>query len=287
MSSNDLVACPAYAGLMISTTLASGELTRIFDSGGELPVLVLVHGLANSIEIWDRIVSRLSHRFRVIAFDLPGFGQASRPDATYDATFFADQLSALLDALKIQRAHLVGSSLGASVILRFSEHSLHRIDRAVLAAPGGFGPRTHPLMRLPALPLVGDWLGRPTPFNNALTLKLAMCDPAQVTPELLELTNRYARVPGSERSFVRTLQTGVGLFGSKDCVGVARIAQRLDRPTLIVWGRQDRVFPPVYAERAATLLPRSSLCLIDRCGHYPHWEQPDAFATAVEEFLTQ
>ncbi|TPG46516.1 alpha/beta fold hydrolase [Sphingomonas glacialis] len=269
------------------THLVNGERTRICDTGGEQPVLVLVHGLANSIEIWDRIVPRLSRRFRVIAFDLPGFGQASRPDAAYDAPFFADQLSAVLDTLKIRRAHLVGSSLGASVILRFSEQSPDRIDRAVLAAPGGFGRRTHPLMRLPALPLIGDWLGRPTPFNNALTLKLAMCDPVQVTPDLLELTNRFARVPRSERSFVRTLQTGVGLFGSKDCASVARIAERLDRPTLVVWGRQDRVFPPLYAERAAALLPRSSLCLIDRCGHYPHWEQPEAFATAVEDFLTR
>lgn len=272
---------------MVLTTLVNGELTRICDTGGGRQVLVLVHGLANSVEIWDLIVPRLARRFRVFTFDLPGFGQASRPDAAYDAIFFADPLSALLDTLKVQRAHLVGSSLGASIILRFSEHSLDRIDRAVLAAPGGFERGTHPMMRLPALPLIGDRLGRPTPFNNALTLKLAMCDPAQATPDLFELTNRYASVPGSERSFVRTLQTGVGLFGGKDCAGVARIAARLDRPALIIWGRQDRVFPPAYAGRAAALLPRSSLCLIDRCGHYPHWEQPDAFAAAVEDFLTQ
>jgi pimeloyl-ACP methyl ester carboxylesterase len=272
---------------MISTYLGNGEHTRIRDTGGEGQVLVLVHGLANSIEIWDRVVPLLSSRFRVVAFDLPGFGQASRPDAVYDAAFFADQLIALLDTLAIPRAHLVGSSLGASVILRFSERWLDRIDRAVLAAPGGFGRRTHALMRLPALPLVGSRIGRPTPFNNALTLKLAMHDPAQITPELLELTNRYARVPGSDRSFVRTLQTGVGLFGSKDCASVAWIAARLEQPALVVWGRQDRVFPPTYAERAAALLPQSELCLIDRCGHYPHWEQPDVFAAAVEDFLTR
>lgn len=272
---------------MALTYLGNGERTRIRDTGGDAPALVLVHGLANSIEIWDRILPRLSRRFRVIALDLPGFGQASRPDAAYDAAFFADQIAAVFDTLALPHAHLVGSSLGASVILRFSERHLDRIDRAVLAAPGGFGRRTHPLMRLPALPLIGSALGRPTPFNNGLTLKLAMHDPRQATSELRELTNRYARVPGSERSFVRTLQTGVGLLGSKDCAGVARLATRLDRPTLVVWGRQDRVFPPAYAARAASLLPQSSLCLIDRCGHYPHWEQPDVFAAAVEDFLTR
>lgn len=268
---------------MTLVSLVNGERTRIRDTGGDKPALVLVHGLANSIEIWDRVMPRLAERFRVIAFDLPGFGAASRPDAAYDAPFFAEQLLAVLDTLDLPHAHLVGSSLGASVIMRLSDSALDRIDRVVLAAPGGFGRRTHPLMRLPALPLIGDRLGRPTPFNNELTLKLAMHDSAQVTPKLLELTNRYASVPGSDRSFVRTLQSGVGLFGSKDRHGAAR----LDRPALVMWGRQDRVFPPMYAHRALALLPQSTLCLIDRCGHYPHWERPDAFADAVEGFLTR
>lgn len=187
----------------------------------------------------------------------------------------------------LARAHLVGSSLGASVIVRLADRSLDRIDRVVLAAPGGFGRRTHPLMRLPALPLFGERLGRPTPFNNALTLKLAIHDPAHVTPELLGWTNRYAAVPGSARSFVRTLRSGVGLFGSKDRKGIARSAARLDRPALVVWGRQDRVFPSAYAHHAAALLPRSTLCLIDQCGHYPQWEQPHVFADALEGFLTR
>lgn len=270
---------------MALVTLVNGERTRIRDSGGKKPALVLVHGLANSLEIWDRVAGKLARQFRLIAFDLPGFGEASRPDAAYDGSFFAEQLRAVLDTLGLPRAHLVGSSLGASVIVRFSERHLGRVDRVALAAPGGFGRRTHPLMRLPALPLIGRRLGRPTPFNNALTLKLAMHDRAQVTPALLALTNRYARAPGSERSFVRTLQTGVGLFGSKDRATMTRIAAQLDRPALVLWGRQDRVFPPAYAHRAAAVLPRSTLRLIDRCGHYPHWEQPDAFAAAVEAFL--
>ena len=145
--------------------------------------------------------------------------------------------------------------------------------------------RTNPLMRIPALPVIGQWLGRPTPSNNRLTLRLAMYDRAQITPELLEITNRHALVPGSNLSFVRSLATGVGLLGGRHVDRVARTAARLDRPALVVWGRQDRVFPPAYAKRAASLLPQSMLCMIDRCGHYPHWERPEVFAAAVEGFL--
>ncbi|QTC91925.1 alpha/beta fold hydrolase [Brevundimonas goettingensis] len=267
--------------------LTNGLTTRVLDTGGDRRTLVLVHGLANSIEIWSRVLPRLARRFRVVAFDLPGFGEADRPVAAYDSAFFVEHLKALLDTMAIRRAHLVGSSLGAGVIVRFSERNLDRIDRAVLAAPGGFGRETHPLMRFPALPVVGDWLGRPTPANNRLTLGLAIHDQRHVTPELVEWTNRYARIPGSERSFVRTLQTGVGLSGVRERDSFEALARRFERPALVVWGRQDRVFPVRHSDRAVTLLPMCERILLDHCGHYPHWEQPDAFAAAVERFLLE
>ena len=267
--------------------LINGLTTRVLDTGGDRPTLVLIHGLANAIEIWSRVLPRLADRFRVIAFDLPGFGEADRPVADYDSTFFVAQMKALFDTLGIDRAHLVGSALGACVIVRFSDENLARIDRAVLAAPGGFGRETHPLMRFPALPVVGDWLGRPTPANNGLTLRLAIHDRRNVTPELVELTNRYARKPGSDLSFVRTLQTGVGLFGVRERDSFEALARRFERRALVVWGRQDRVFPTHQSDRAVALLPLSERVLLDACGHYPQWEQPEAFAVAVERFLLQ
>ena len=271
----------------VRTKLINGLMTRVIDTGGDKPTLVLVHGLANAIEIWTRVLPRLADRFRIVAFDLPGFGEADRPVAAYDSAFFVAQLKALLDTLGIDRAHLVGSSLGASVIVRFSGENLGRIDGAVLVAPGGFGRRTHPLMRFPALPVVGDWLGRPTPANNGLTLRLAIHDRRNVTPELVELTNRYARKPGSDLSFVRTLQTGVGLSGVRERDSFEALARRLERRVLVVWGRQDRVFPARQSDRAMALLPMSERILLDDCGHYPQWEQPEAFAMAVERFLLQ
>jgi len=266
--------------------LPTGPRTRLIDTGGDGVPVVLVHGLANSIEIWSKVLPLLGERRRVIAFDLPGFGQADRPaDAAYDSAFFAAQLAALFDTLELGRAHLVGSSLGASVAIRFAAARPECVDRLVLAAPGGFGRRTSLLMRAPALPLIGSWLARPTPANNRLTLRLAIHDPRLITPELVEITDRYASLPGSNRSFVRTLQTGVNLLGSTHLDEMAALARRVEAPALVLWGRQDRVFPPRNAARAAALLPDARSLLIDACGHYPHWEQPDIFVAAVEEFL--
>lgn len=266
-------------------SLSDGVQTRVVDTGGGGVPVVLVHGLANSLEIWNRVVPRFARRFRVVAFDLPGFGEADRPDAAYDGEFFGDQLVALLDALSIQRAHLVGSSLGASAIVHCSNRHADRIDHAVLAAPGGFGRWLLPLMRLPALPLVGPWIGRPTSLGNRMTLRLALHDRRHLTNDLMRRTNQHARIDGSDRSFVRTLRAGVGVFGTRQRAATERLARAFARPVLLVWGRQDRVFAPTYARHAADLLPDARLTLIDQCGHWPHWERPDEFAVAVERFL--
>ena len=119
---------------------------------------MLIHGLGNAIEIWARAAPRLARSFRVIAFDLPGFGEASRPDAAYDGPFFAAQIVALLDALALNRVTLVGNSLGASAILHLSAIAPDRIAKAVLAAPSGIGCKTNVLMRVAALPFIGSWL---------------------------------------------------------------------------------------------------------------------------------
>jgi len=265
--------------------LPGGESTRVRDSGGGGTPVLLLHGLANSLEIWERVQPRLATRFRVIAFDWPGFGEASRPEGRYDGAFFAERLAALMDALAIERAHLVGYSLGASVILHFGERHPARIDQAVLAAPGSFGRRVHPLMLPPAWPGIGRWLGRPNPRNNRTTLRLALHDRAQLTPELEARTNRHAAIAGSAMSFHRTLTAGVGPFGARGVGAMARRARAFTRPALILWGENDRIFPPRYAQRAVQLLPDARLSMIADCGHYPQWEQPAVFAAAAEAFL--
>ena len=259
--------------------------TRVFDSGGGGRPVVLVHGLAASIEIWSRALPFLVARRRVIAFDLPGFGEADRPDARYDAPFFVDALRGLLDSLGIDRAHLVGSSLGASLVVRFAARHLDRIDRSVLAAPGGFGAAVHPFLQVPTLPFVGFALAAPMRATTAIAVGLAMHDPANATADLVETSYRHARAPGGHRAFVRTLKAVISPLGVRDRAGFERDARTFLRPTLIVWGEQDRLFPVRQSEAARRVLPDATLARIDACGHYPHWENPRRFAELVDAHL--
>lgn len=261
--------------------LSTGLTTRVLDTGGSGPVVILIHGLAASIEIWDKIVPTLAKTCRVIAFDLPGYGQSDRPVAAYDAPFFVAQLEAFMDAMSLERAHLVGSSLGASLIVRFSENNLHRIETAVLAAPGGFGRGVHPFLQIPTLPIIGYTLGRPMKLTNIFAVKLAMADQANATWELINMADKYSKMPGGHRAFVRTLKAVIGPSGVKDRDSFEALASRLAKPTLLIWGKQDRLFSAQQSERAMELLPQAKLKLWDKCGHYPQWEQPTQFAAAV------
>ena len=94
-----------------------------------------------------------------------------------------------------------------------------------------------------------------------------------------------SRIHGFANSLGICGQVAPGLLSSKHREDVPAGAARLDRPTLLLWDKQDRVFPARDASRAAALLPQARLTLIDRCGHNPHWEQPDIFAAIVLDIL--
>lgn len=264
--------------------LDTGLTTRLFDSGGDSPPVILLHGLGLSLEIWAKVIPALTPSHRVIAFDFPGYGEADRPDAAYDGAFFAEQVRAVMDALNLPDATLIGSSLGASTVVRFSIRNLHRIRRAVLMAPGGFGREAHLMLRAPTLPVIGFPLGKPTWLSNAYALRLSMADPAFATRELIDLAADFAKRPGSHAAFVRTVTTGLGPFGVKGTDSFAEAAKAFNRPVLVLWGRQDRVFPVRQAQRAGKLLPDVRVEIIDRCGHYPQWETPERFCKEILAF---
>jgi pimeloyl-ACP methyl ester carboxylesterase len=269
----------------VTVPLGEGVSTRVVDTGGSGTPVVLVHGLAASLELWDAVRPALAAHHRVVAFDLPGFGEASKPDAAYDPPFFVEQLRRLLAALGIGRAHLVGSSLGAGLVVRFAGRHPGVVERAVLADPGGFGPSIHPFLRAPTLPIVGGLLARPSRPATAFGVRLGLHDRALATPEAIDAADAASRRPGAHRAFVRTLRGVTTPLAVKDRASFAADARALTGPTLVVWGRQDRIFPVADAERAVAALPDARAVVLDGCGHFPPLERPDRFAALVLEHL--
>ena len=274
---------------MTATTrldLGNGVSTRLLDTGGDGTPVVLVHGLAASIEIWEPIIPALAERHRVVAFDLPGWGEADKPaDAPYRALWYVDQVRAVVDAVGIDSAHWVGSSMGASLVVRYAHRHRGTVETATLCNPGGFGRFIHPFLRVPTIPVIGTVMSRPMRSTNRFGVRLAMADKANATKELIDLADRQSRQAGQHRVFVHTLRGLATPFRVKDLDEFEEEARAADYPTLVVWGRSDRIFPPKQTETAAEFMPAARIEILDRCGHYPQIERPGRLVELIEEHL--
>ena len=271
--------------------------TRMLDTGvpdsadPAAPPIVLVHGLAASMEIWRDVLPALAREHRVLAFDLPGFGHADKPDADYRAVpFFIPMLAAFLDVVGIERAHMVGSSLGASLLVRHGSRHPERYASAACANPGGFGRFIHPFLRVPTIPGLGTVMSRPQRAANAFGVRIAVHDKTKRTRALVDEADAFSRLPGAHRAFVRTLRGIATPFTVKELDVFEEEAKRFDAagvPTLVTWGRRDRIFPVEQTETVKEYMPSARVEVLDGVGHYPQIDAPDTFAEMVLEHVRE
>jgi pimeloyl-ACP methyl ester carboxylesterase len=251
--------------------------------------LVLLHGVGDNALDWQWVIPALAHSHRVYAPDLPGSGGSVKPDVDYSPAFFTRFLSAFLDALKVERAVLVGNSLGGLVGLRLALSEPSRVSALGLVASAGLGREVTYALRSLALPGNGRiavaWGKRaPGAAQRALgRATLLFARPQNVPLKWLKEQYRLARLPGFVEAQLATVRAQVGLKGQREVL-VDRLAQ-LEVPTIIVWGTRDRVFPYSQAKEADSQVQEGYLELISDCGHLPHVEQPDRFTAIVARFL--
>ena len=256
---------------------------------GEGTPLVLLHALGESALDWRWVLPALSRTHRVYAVDLPGFGYSGKPSAEYSSAFFARFVGAYLDALGFERAALVGNSLGGLVALRLALSEPARVSALGLVASAGLGWSVTYALRLPTLPGYGEaaivW-GK-TPIGAAqrawLRVPLLFARPERVPAEWITEQTRIAQLPGFTEATISALRAHVDLGGQREVL--AEQLPHLEIPTLIVWGKRDRVFPYSQAQEAVACLRQGFLELLPDCGHLPQIEQPGRFAAILGQFL--
>ena len=268
----------------------NGLPTRYLTAGMG-PPLVLLHGVGDNALDWQWVLPALARTQRVYALDLPGSGGSTKPDVGYSPAFFTRFLSAFLDALDIERAAVVGNSLGGLVSLRLALSEPSRVSALGLVASAGLGREVTYALRSLALPGYGRlavaWGKRPPgAAQRALGRStLLFARPRRVPPMWLKEQYRLARLPGFLEAQLATVRAQVGLKGQREVV-VDRLAQ-LEVPTILVWGTRDRVVPYSQAKEAFSRLQEGSLELISDCGHSPHVEQPERFVSSLGRFLKE
>jgi pimeloyl-ACP methyl ester carboxylesterase len=251
---------------------------RYVRKGQGAPV-ILLHGIASSIYTWKDVLPALAARHDEIAMDLPGFGDSSVPE-NYDSEQAVRSVLVLMDGLGIERASIVGNSLGGAIAVVIAARKPERVDRLVLidAAGYNFAPKDRPwVLRLAgALPAA---VAEALPVKPLVTVALRQVfhDDRLVTPARVAEYVAPLRRPGAVAALHRILAAG-------DALGFPAIVRGVKAPTLVVWGRYDAWIPVRDAERFAADIPGARIALVE-AGHMPQEERPQDTAALIQEFL--
>jgi pimeloyl-ACP methyl ester carboxylesterase len=263
---------------------------RAFYTAGDGPVLLLLHGIGSDHRTWMPALPALSRHFTVVMPDLLGHGASDKPRADYSIAGFANGMRDLLTVLGVNRATVVGHSMGGGVAMQFAYQFPERTERIVLVASGGLGRSVNPLLRALSLPFAD-------PVVAAATLPGIRHAAVQVlnglhrsglpyTEDLTAMAEIYDNLgdPTARRAFLHVLRGVIDTRGQVvNMIDRAYLAR--DMPTMIVWGEKDSVIPVKHAWAAAQLLPGSRLEVMRDVGHMPQEDAPLRFADVVVDFV--
>lgn len=250
------------------------------------PTLLLIHGYTASTYVWHTVAPMLAKNFHVVAPDLIGFGYSEKPRSfDYSIASHARVLTRLMDRLGIGRATLVGSSYGGAVASTIALDYAERVEKLVLVdAVCNDDVLSHPLLKLAAIPFLGDLLA-PFLVDSRALLKyrmqhtLAPENHYLITRERIDSVHRPQHAADAHHSFLATARAWNACRIESD-------ARFIKQPTLIVWGDKDAVIPIRNGEKLFDSIPDSRFVVLKNCGHIPQEEKPELFARVVGDFCS-
>lgn len=244
---------------------------------GRGPTVILLHGLGGSNTHWARNVGPLAEHFRVIVPDQIGFGRSDKPFINYRIATYVDFLDALYKELKIERASLVGNSMGGWIGAAYALAHPEKVERLVLVDAAGFTPRA-------------DFDARTLSFLNPSTRE----GMRQLAALIFFNKRLFTGEAAIDLMLTQRISAGDGYTIQSLNESVARREDMLDnrlgaikQPTLLIWGRADGLTPLAeFGERFHKEIAGSQLLVLDRCGHVPQIECAAEFNAALLKFLT-
>jgi len=262
----------------------------VYRTAGEGPNVVLIHGMINSSRHWQGVAERLAPSYRVIAPDLIGHGDAGTPRGDYSLGAHAAGIRDLLTTIGVERATIVGHSLGGGVAMQFFYQFPQRTERLVLISSGGLGHEVSPLLRGAALPGSAALLRlatRPRLVRALDGTGAQLRRRGNSTGVYLQSVAR-ALAPlqeeGSRRAFLETLRSVIDVQGQRVSAR-DRLYLLGEMPTLIVWGERDRTIPLEHGLQAERSVPNCRFETLPRAAHFPNLEDPEGLAAVLADFL--
>jgi pimeloyl-ACP methyl ester carboxylesterase len=262
----------------------------VYRRAGSGPPVVLVHGMVNSSRHWAAVAERLADRYDVIAPDLVGHGDSATPRGDYSLGAHASVIRDLLSSLGIERATLVGHSLGGGVAMVFFWQFPQRVERLALISSGGLGREVSPLLRTASLPGVKGLISaaaHPVVTNGMHRAGARLRERGSGLGVQLQAVSRALRpleTPGAREAFVQTLRAVIDPRGQRVSAN-DRLYLLEAVPMLVAWGDRDRTIPREHGLAAHAALPHSRFVDLPGAAHFPHLETPGLVAEALGDWI--
>jgi len=245
-----------------------------WDSQGDGPALLLIQGLGYGRWGWEPVVPGLAAHHRVLSFDNRGIGESDKPEGPYTARMMADDALQVLDEAGVDRAHVVGASLGGMIAQELAVAAPERVDRLVLCCTTPGGPDAFPLPAA-TLKLMAEApaLAPEVALRRFVENALGASPPERLVDEIFALRVANPPDPAGWQAQAAAGMTFSGVDGA------------IEAPTLVLHGTEDKVVDVRNAELLAGRIPGARLELVAGAGHLFFWEHPEAFLAPVTEFL--
>jgi len=254
---------------------------------GEGEPVILIHGFMYNTVMWKKNIDELAKKFKVYAVDLWGWGYSERlKENEYSFERYGKQIVGFMDALKINKASLVGQSMGGGISVYVAAHFPERVEKLILVDPAVIPAPTTIIGKIYQLPFVGEFLnaipGDGLAKNNIKTLWFY--DPQKVTDDYAEEVLRPLRIKGSYGGMMYILRQ---VLKDPYVQEEAQKLAKLNKSILLIHGREDKLVPLNRSQQLNDLWKGSQLVVFEKAGHTPHEEYPEKFNQLALEFLSK
>lgn len=253
-------------------------------------VVVLVHGggLDNASLSWELLIPELAKKARIMAPNLPGYGESDKPEVTYDLAFYNEFFPKFMDAIHVDQVDLVGISMGGAISLGYVLKYPLRVNQLVLVDSYGLQRKTplHKLsylfVNIPGVRALTYWSMK-SRWVTEYFIKMILKRPGSVTKELVDAIYQQLKIPGVTRAFSDFQNAELTWEGLKT-VYMDRLHE-IKAKTLVIHGGKDTLVPLAASEEAHSFIQGSEMIILDGCGHWPQRDNPEEFNRLVREFL--
>jgi len=264
------------APLEKSVTVFGAKINYVEAGDPAKPKVILLHGLGGSIANWALTTPALAQNYHVFVLDQVGFGKSDKPALKYRVGTYVDFLDKFMSELKIERASLVGNSMGGWVAAWTAIKYPNRIEKIVLADAAGIVPANISEAQI-------YQLNNSTREEIRANMKLIFATPALQNNEVLVDQFMTARVTAGDGGTINSL---IESIKRREDFLNERLGD-IKKPTLIIWGKQDGLLPVADAYTFNKGIAGSELLIFEQCGHVPQFEKAADFNKAVLAFLAK